>query len=86
MLRTQIYLPAEQLKLLKKISWEEESSMSETIRKIIEEKLVESGKVKHKVKNIGSWLLALATKAKRMKIKGPKDLASNLDFYLYGQK
>ena len=82
MLRTQIYLPHNQLKLLKKMAWEEEISLSEAIRRLINEKLVEAKKVDYK-QNSGSWLLGLADKAKKLKIKGPKDLASKMDFYLY---
>ncbi|MBL7159234.1 ribbon-helix-helix protein, CopG family [Candidatus Microgenomates bacterium] len=85
MLRTQIYLPSNQIKLLKKIAWEEEISLSETIRRLINEKLVKTKRVNNK-QNTGSWLLALADKAKKLKIKGPKDLASKMDFYLYGQE
>lgn len=86
MLRTQIYFPEEQLRLLKKISWEEEISLSEVIRQLVEEKLVEAEKKDKKAKNTGAWLLSLADKAKKMKVKGPKDLASKMDEYLYGQK
>lgn len=85
MIRAQIYLPTNQLRLLKRIAWEEEVSLSETIRKLINEKLTETKKANYK-QNTGSWLLSLANKAKRLKIKGPKDLASNMDFYLYGQR
>jgi hypothetical protein len=31
-----------------------------------------------------NWLLSLAKKAEKMKVKGPRDLASNIDKYLYG--
>ena len=86
MLRTQIYFPEEQLRLLKKISWEEEISLSEVIRQLVEEKLVETEKKGKKTKNTGAWLLSLADKAKKMKVKGPKDLASKMNQYLYGQK
>ena len=86
MLRTQIYFPEEQLRLLKKISWEEEISLSEVIRQLVEEKLVETEKKDKKTKNTGAWLLSLADKAKKMKVKGPKDLASKMNQYLYGQK
>lgn len=85
MLRTQIYLPETQIKLLKKIAYNEETSLSEAIRRVLEEKLVERKKTTQKLKNTGSWLLSLANKAKKLKIKGPKDLASKVDFYLYGQ-
>jgi len=86
MLRTQIYLPAEQLRLLKRISWEEEVSLSEVIRELIEEKLVPAKEKDQGAKNVGSWLISLANKAKKMEVRGPKDLASKMDEYLYGQR
>jgi len=52
----------------------------------VEEKLVETEKKDEGAKNTGAWLLCLADKAKKMKVQGPKDLATKMDEYLYGQK
>lgn len=86
MLRTQIYLPESQINFLKKIAYQEDVSLSEAIRRLIEERLKKVKKIRPKLQNPGSWLLSLAKKAKKLRVKGPKDLASRVDFYLYGQK
>lgn len=39
-----------------------------------------------KLDSVGRWLVSLAKKAEKFKVKGPKDLAGNLDKYLYGGK
>lgn len=39
---------------------------------------MQSERKKHET-NIGSWLLKLAKLAENLRVKGPKDLASNLD-------
>lgn len=84
MLRTQIYLPGEQIKLLKRIAYTQEVTLSKVIRDLVREKLLHD-KEDQEVGNVGSYLLSLAQKAKKMEIKAPKDLASRLDDYLYGQ-
>ena len=84
MVRTQIYLPEKQLRILKTLATEEDISLSEAIRRLVEDKLMNKKAKTNKVKNTGSWLLSLAAKAKKLKIKGPRDLASNMDKYLYG--
>lgn len=84
MMRTQIYIPQNQLKFLKKIAWQDDISLSETIRRIIDKQLINQSKSTKSEKNIGNWLLSLAKRAEKLKIKGPPDLASNLDQYLYG--
>jgi len=85
MMRTQIYLPADQIRNLKKIALEENSSLSLVIRRIIGDKLQEK-KPNLEKNNCGKWLLSLGKRAEELKVKGPKDLATNLDKYLYGDK
>jgi len=85
MMRTQIYLPADQIRNLKKIAVEEDVSLSLVIRKMIGDKLREK-KLGSKKNNCGKWLLSLGKKAEKLETKGPKDLATNLDKYLYGDK
>lgn len=82
MLRTQIYLPESQVKALNKVAAQENISVSEAVRTAIEEKFIKRSP-KDKKKNVGSWLLSLAKEAERRGIKGPKDLATNMDKYLY---
>lgn len=83
MIRTQIYLTQKQHSSLKKKAASLNTTVSDQIRKIIEKDLEERPL---KEFNSGSWLLSMAAQAKRMKVKGPKDLASNVDKYLYGRK
>jgi len=86
MLRTQIYLPESQINFLKEIAYQENVSLAEVIRGLVNDKLEEVKKTSSKIRNSGSWLLTLAERAKKLKVTGPKDLASRLDFYLYGQR
>ena len=83
MIRTQIYLKPIQLRFLKAVAQEEEITVSEVLRRMIEEKQKEK---KQQRKNIGKWLLYLAKTAVKKKFAGPKDLAKNIDFYLYYEK
>ena len=86
MLRTQIYLPASQLKRLKKTAWEQNSSVSEVIRDTLEEKFETKTSKKMKNDNVGDWLLSLEKEVRKLKVSGPKDLSKNVDKYLYGGK
>lgn len=91
MIRTQIYLPENQIARLKQLAYQEDISVSEIIRRTIKEKFtlkIKKSRVtkKRKYKNAGEWLLSMAKEAERKGFKGPKDLASNVDKYLYGGK
>ena len=80
MTRTQIYLPQDLINIFRQRAFEENISVSEAIRRALE-----SCETKKKTqKNVGKILLAMAQDAEKRKIKGPKDLATNLDKYLYG--
>jgi len=83
MIRTQIYLTQKQHLQLKKKAHLENSTISEQIRKIIEADMEKNMPEKF---NSGSWLLSMAKKAEKMKFKGPKDMASSVDKYLYGRE
>ena len=85
--RTQIYLSPKQLRSLKRRAFKENTSISSVIRALIDEELKtgEVGKDITTTKNPGSWLLDLSKEASNLKIRGPKDLASGLDKYLYGK-
>jgi len=88
MLRTQIYLPSEHLRELKTIAWTKKTTISQVLREMISEKIEdkETHKAKKGKKNTGQWLLSLANEAEGLGFKGPKDLSSNVDKYLYGGK
>ncbi len=82
MQRTQIYLPEKQLKDLHKVAAGYKITVSAVIRLYLEEKLNQvAGK-----KQVPSIPLSVAAKRiRKMGKGGPKDLASNLDKYLYGE-
>ena len=87
MIRTQVYLPYSEVGRLKRMASEEETSMSEILRRLIREKLEVGKKPTKKAgkkrKHVLDRFLALA---KKMKVSGPPDLATNMDEYLYGSK
>lgn len=79
--RTQIYLPHQTIVDFRQRAFEEGVSVSEIIRRTI----INCEPKKKLKKNAGEILLALARLGERNKVKAPKDLASNIDKYLYGQ-
>lgn len=83
MIRTQIYLTQKQHTTLKKKAHAENSTVSHQIRKIIEKDLKEKPVEEF---NSGKWLLSMAEEAEKIGASGPKDLASNVDKYLYGRE
>ena len=84
MIRTQIYLTELQIKTLKQQAFTNEVTLSQAIRDLIEKEFF-APKQSKKRKNIGDVLLGMAKEAKAMHAKGPKDLASKTDRYLYGE-
>ena len=80
MTRTQIYLPYDQISYLRQRALAENTSVSEIIRRFV----YDFGLKKGVQRNVGKILLAMAKDAEQRKVKGPKDLATNLDKYLYG--
>lgn len=80
MTRTQIYLPNEQINYFRQRAIRESVTVSEAIRRTFDECIP----IKPK-KNVGRVLVEMAIDAKKRGVKGPKDLATNLDKYLYGQ-
>lgn len=83
MLRTQIYLPYSQVKALKALAEKQKTSVSEVVRQAIDENVVRKDAPKKKFKNSGEWLEHYR---KHTSFRGgPKDLAKNIDKYLYGK-
>lgn len=83
--RTQIYLPQKQTNALKKEAAKRRVSMSFVIRDIIRERFeVPQPVVAPKQKQ--ETLLEAMKRIGRLGEKGPKDLATNMDAYLYGGK
>ena len=77
--RTQIYLTKTQIETLRQIAQKRNTSMSEVVRSLIGEKF-------KKVPTKREGLLSAARSINKLGLKGPKDLATNLDKYLYGRK
>lgn len=83
MLRTYLYIPEDLEKKIKRTAKNQNKSKATVIRQALQEGLdiIE----KHN-KGGAEILLELAKLAKKNKIKGPKDLSVNHDYYLWGGK
>ena len=79
MIRTNLYFPKSLHQQLRILSQRENKSMAELVRDF-----VASG-IEAKRDGGAATLLKMAERAKRLKFKGPKDLAINHDYYLYGK-
>ena len=82
--RTQIYLPQRQIEILRSEAHKRRTTLSGTIRAILDEKLEK--KSANRGRNFFEGLLALAQRVNKTGKKAPRDLASNMDKYLYGGK
>ncbi|MBI2029467.1 hypothetical protein HYT02_03565 [Candidatus Gottesmanbacteria bacterium] len=86
MRRLQIYLPEETYQELRTEAYAKSSSIAEIVRKRVSKKNEKVSKVK---KNPGKAhseaMLELARLAEKEGWKGPRDLASRVDYYLYGE-
>lgn len=80
MIRTQVYLSKTDIDFLKDLARANKSTMSEELRKSLEAVKHISKKKKAKLSSM-EWLLKDLDK---IKFEGPKDLATNIDKYLYG--
>ncbi len=79
--RTQIYLPQKQIEILRKEAQKKRTTTSEIIRRILREKMERMAEHPQK-----KSLFDAAKRINAKGMKGPRDLASNLDAYLYGGK
>ena len=75
MLRTQVYLPEDIYQEIKVAAKKENKATAQVVRELLEEGL----SIKRQKSSIGKALLELTT----IKAKGPKDLSTNIDNYLY---
>lgn len=82
--RTQIYLPKNHRDKLRKIAQKKNTTVSSVIRAFIEEGM--RPKTAEPVQKKRRTLLNLLAEVKRYGEKGPRDLAENVDQYLYGGK
>ena len=79
MIRTQVYLPRDLYRNIDLIAKREKKAKAQVIRDTLEEGL-KKGKAQ---KRDGHVLLEIAAMAKKYNWKGPKDLSTNIDKYLY---
>ncbi|OGG00155.1 hypothetical protein A3D78_05300 [Candidatus Gottesmanbacteria bacterium RIFCSPHIGHO2_02_FULL_39_14] len=75
MIRTQVYLPEIFYQEVKIEAKKENKATAQVIRELLEEGL----NIKRQKNNIGKALLTLTS----IKAKGPKDLSTKIDKYLY---
>jgi hypothetical protein len=83
--RTQIYFPKTQIKKLKELAYKKKTTVSGLVRDAVDAQysIVRPNPYMHKKEET---LVEFAERIRKMGFKGPKDLASNLDDYLYGGK
>ena len=82
--RTQIYLPKTQTDALRILARRRRSTLSEVIRVILGEKLRGDSVFSRRVPQ--ETLLNAAKRINALGKKGPRDLASGIDRYLYGEE
>jgi len=79
MIRTQIYLPKELCQEIAFTAKREKKPKAAVIREALVKGLVK----KRSKKNAGSVLLEIAVMAEKLRTKGPSNLSTNIDKYLY---
>ena len=84
MSRTQIYLEKSQLEALRKQAQKRHITVSAVIRDIIRENL--AARRRHPLKIKHESLLEASDRIGKLGAPGPRDLASRMDDYLYGEK
>jgi hypothetical protein len=83
--RTQIYFPKSQLEALRRVAREKRITVSEVVREFTHKQLQDFAPQRKTEKNGFDSLLQSAERISKMGVKGPKDLARNMDKYLYGK-
>lgn len=86
MRRTQLYLTQEQHDWLKKIAKQQDTTIAEINRRAIDACISQPETVNRngaKPLTLGESMRQIAEIAKKEGFEGPKDLASNVDKYLY---
>ena len=81
MIRTQIFLDEDQAQDITILAKSQKTKKAKLIRSLIQKGLEQE---KNK-QSVGNTLLELANLGKKLKLKGPKDLSSNHDQYLYNE-
>jgi hypothetical protein len=81
MQRTQIYLPKNHIRTLRKEALQQQSTLSQMIRDLIRERLDDRPSTSQRDRSPN--LFSAAKRINAMGLRAPKDLASKLDSYLY---
>lgn len=81
--RTQIYLPKQRIETLRREARRRKTTMSELIRQVLDAALDRAPVIKGRERE---KLLSAARRIGKLGRKGPKDLASQMDKYLYGRR
>lgn len=79
MIRTQVYLPKQLYQTIDLVAKRGKKPKAQIIRDI----LVDGVEKELRKRNAGQALLELAELGRKLKLKGPKDLSTNIDKYLY---
>ncbi len=80
MIRTQVYLPKALYQQVDLVAKREKKAKAQVIRETLEEGL---DKKQEAQETVGEALLRLAALGKKLKLRGPRDLSTNHDKYLY---
>ncbi|MFH1584629.1 MAG: CopG family transcriptional regulator [Patescibacteria group bacterium] len=83
--RTQIYLPKSQIQKLKSLAQKKNTTVSELVRDAVDVQYAPM-QIKPALKKKRETLLEFAKRVNSIGCKGPRDLATNIDEYLYGGK
>lgn len=82
--RTQIYFPKTQIRKLKELAYKKKTTVSGLVRDAVDIQYAAPVRVAPKKRR--ETLLEFAKRINSIGPKGPKDLATNMDAYLYGGK
>lgn len=77
MIRTQIYLPKQLYQTIDLVAKKEKKPKAQVIREVLEKG------IEKKQRSAGEALLEIAELGKKLNLKGPRDLSTNIDKYLY---
>lgn len=79
MIRTQIYLPKDLYQEVQLVARKESKKSAQLVRELLHEGLMR----RKKKETIGEAFQKLIDVGKKLKMRGPKDLSTNHDKYLY---
>ena len=82
--RTQVYLPKSQLDALRRVARERSETVSEVIRALIRRN-GEASPARRAPQGASRTLFTVLEEIKKSGERGPRDLAENMDKYLYGE-